>query len=136
MSMDKEAFRTLTADIVTAYVTNNHIATGDVADLIGNVYEALSRLGRAPEEPPRNILKGAVSARGSIKPDYLVSLIDGKRYKALRRHLGCHGYTPDSYRAAFGLPGDYPMVSARYSELRRAMALKIGLGRKPKAGSG
>jgi predicted transcriptional regulator len=104
-----------------------------VAGLIGNVYEALSGLGRAAEEPPPEAIKGAVSVRASIKPDYLVSLIDGRRYKALRRHLGCHGHTPESYRAAFGLPRDYPMVSANYSALRRDLARKIGLGRKPKA---
>lgn len=133
VSIDKETLRTLTADIVTAYVANNHVSFGDVAGLIGYVYEALSGLSRAAEEPPPEVIKGAPSARATVKPDYLVSLIDGRRYKALRRHLSSHGYTPESYRAAFGLPRDYPMVSARYSELRRAMALKIGLGRKPKA---
>jgi predicted transcriptional regulator len=130
MSIDKETLRTLTADIVTAYVANNSVSFGDVAGLIGNVYEALSGLGRAAEEPQPDTLKGAVSARATIKPDYIVSLIDGRRYKILRGHLRRHGYTPESYRAAFGLPHDYPMVSPKYSELRRAMALKIGLGRR------
>lgn len=135
MSIDKESLRTLTADIVTAYVASNPVSFGDVAGLIGNVYEALSGLGRAAEEPPPDTRKGAASARATIKPDYLVSLIDGRRYKMLRGHLRRNGYTPESYRAAFALPRDYPMVSARYSELRRAMALKIGLGRRSKVPS-
>lgn len=133
VSIDRKTLRTLTADIVTSYVANNHVSFGDVAQLIGNVYEALSGLGRAAEKPQPDTLKGAASARATIKPDYLVSLIDGRRYKMLRGHLRRHGYTPESYRAAFGLPRDYPMVSPRYSDMRRAMALKIGLGRKPKA---
>ena len=81
-----------------------------------------------PEKP-----KGAVSIRSSIKPDGLVSMIDGKKYQTLRRHISGHGYTPESYRDTFGLPRDYPMVSANYSETRRAMAKKIGLGRKRSA---
>lgn len=72
----------------------------------------------------------AVSVRKSIaSDDHIISLIDGKPYKTLRRHLGTHGMTPESYRAEFGLKADYPMVAKNYSESRRAMAKKIGLGR-------
>lgn len=131
MNLDRETLRTLTADIVTAYVANNHVSPGDVARLIGNVHEALSGLGQVAEEPQPDTRTGPASARATIKPDYLISLIDGRRYKILRGHLRRHGYTPESYREAFGLPRDYPMVSPKYSALRRAMALKIGLGRRP-----
>jgi predicted transcriptional regulator len=60
-------------------------------------------------------------------------MIDGKRYKMLRRHLSQNGYTPESYREAFNLPKDYPMVAASYAETRRDLAKKIGLGRKPRS---
>ena len=36
-------------------------------------------------------------------------------------------------RGALNLPADYPMVAPEYAERRKALALKIGLGRKPKA---
>jgi predicted transcriptional regulator len=66
-----------------------------------------------------------------VKPDHIVSMIDGKPYKMLKRHLTLQGYTPKSYRETFGLPDNYPMVAPDYAETRRALALKIGLGRKP-----
>jgi predicted transcriptional regulator len=123
----------LTADIVSAHVANNSVHTGEIAALIASVHKALVSLEApvepaAPEKP-----KGAVSVRASIKPDFLVSMIDGKPYKMLKRHIGQHGHTPQSYREAYDLPKDYPMVAANYGEQRRQLAHKIGLGRKPKA---
>lgn len=74
----------------------------------------------------------AVSVRKSLaSKDFIVSMIDGKPYKTLRRHLARHGLTPEQYRERFGLKSDYPMVSESYSNARREMAKKIGLGRKP-----
>jgi predicted transcriptional regulator len=123
----------LTADIVSAHVANNSVHTGEIAALISSVYQALASLDApsapvAPEKP-----KGAVGVRASIKPDFLVSMIDGKPYKMLKRHIGQHGHTPASYREAYDLPKDYPMVAANYGEQRRQLAHKIGLGHKPKA---
>ncbi|GAA3276644.1 MucR family transcriptional regulator [Sphingomonas yabuuchiae] len=75
----------------------------------------------------------AVTVRKSLaSPDRIISMIDGKPYRTLRRHLSTHGLTPDEYRARYKLKPDYPMVAPAYSEARRAMAKKIGLGRKPK----
>ncbi|MBM3926985.1 MAG: transcriptional regulator [Sphingomonadales bacterium] len=74
----------------------------------------------------------AVSVRKSLaSKDFIISMIDGKPYKTLRRHLARHGLTPEQYRERFGLKSDYPMVSESYSNARREMAKKIGLGRKP-----
>jgi predicted transcriptional regulator len=61
-------------------------------------------------------------------------MIDGKPYKTLRRHLARHGLTPEQYRERFGLKPDYPMTAESYSQVRRAMAQKIGLGRKDRRG--
>lgn len=124
---------TLTADIVAAHVANNSVAVGDVSLLIENVHKALSGLGKdleAVESKPQP----AVSVRASVKPDYIVCLEDGKKLKMLKRHLMTHyKLTPEQYRAKWNLPTDYPMVAPDYAERRRALAKKIGLGRKPKA---
>jgi predicted transcriptional regulator len=130
---DSESLIALTADIVSAHVSNNSVSTNDVGPLIQSVFGALQALGAPPPVPEVEKPKGAVSARASVKPDHLISMIDGKPYKTLRRHLSRHGYTPESYRDTFGLAADYPMVAANYAEHRRALAHKIGLGRKPRA---
>lgn len=130
MSDNSEALLTLTADIVAAHVSNNSVSVGDVSHLIANVHSALIGLNK-PADPTEEKPKGAVSIRASVKPDHLISMLDGKPYKMLKRHLAQNGYTPETYREAFGLPKDYPMTAATYSEQRKALAKKIGLGRKP-----
>jgi predicted transcriptional regulator len=127
---DSDNLIQLTADIVSSMVGNNNVASGDVPGLIKSVHGALSGLGVPEPEPQVEKPKGAVSARASIKSDGLISMIDGKKYQTLRRHITRHGYTPETYRETFGLPRDYPLTSSNYSELRRGMAKLIGLGRK------
>ncbi len=127
---DNETLITLTADIVASYVSHNRVGVTEAPELIRSVHDALSQLDKPAAPPEAEKPKGAVSLRASIKPDGLVSMIDGRKYQTLRRHVAGHGYTPESYRETFGLPRDYPMVSSAYSETRRAMAKKIGLGRK------
>jgi predicted transcriptional regulator len=68
--------------------------------------------------------------------DHIISLIDGKPYKTLRRHLSTHGLTPEDYRQRYNLKPDYPIVAPTYSEHRRAMAHKIGLGARGRAAKG
>ncbi len=132
MAIENETLLTLTADIVSAHMSNNTVATGDIGPLIQKVHAALQAID-APQETEMAPVKptGAVSLRASIRPQHLVSMIDGKSYKMLKRHLSLNGYTPETYREAFDLPRDYPMVAAEYAEKRRALAHKIGLGRKP-----
>ena len=133
MASDNQELITLTADIVAAHVSNNSVPTAEVATLIQSVYSALQSVGGVAPEPQPEKPRGAVSARASVKPEYLISMIDGKQYKMLRRHISQHGYTPETYRETYGLPRDYPMVASNYAEQRRALAHKIGLGRKPRA---
>ena len=89
----------------------------------------------APEQETQHV--PAVTVRKSLaSKEHILSLIDGKPYKTLRRHLGVQGLTPEQYRERYNLKPDYPMVAPAYSEARRGMAKKIGLGRKggrPKA---
>ena len=122
------ALITLTADIVSAHVSNNSVALGDLPALISNVHGALTALGESEAEPEAQ-REPAVPVRASIKPDYLVCLEDGKKLKMLKRYLLTRfGMTPEQYRAKWHLPADYPMVAPNYAEQRRMLAKKIGLG--------
>ncbi len=129
-----ETLITLTADVVSAHVSNNSVAVSDLPQLIHNVHNALSDLSGQKEEPqPKQ--EPAVSIRSSIKPDYIVCLEDGKKLKMLKRHLMTHyNMTPDEYRQKWGLNSDYPMVAPNYAEQRRTLAKKIGLGTKRRRG--
>lgn len=121
----------LTADIVSAHVGNNSVAIGDLPNLIASVHRSLAGLG-ALVEPVAAGLEPAISVKRSVRPDYIVCLEDGKKLKMLKRHLmTSYQLTPDQYRAKWSLPADYPMVAPNYAEQRRALAKKIGLGRKP-----
>lgn len=126
-----------TAEIVAAYFANNHVRQEEVPQVIAAVYAAVSGLTApapvAASEPEP--LTPAVPIKKSVTPDFLVSLEDGKQYKALKRHLAKLGMTPDQYRAKWGLPKDYPMVAASYAARRSELAKSIGLGRKAKAQS-
>ena len=131
-----ETLITLTADIVSAHVSHNNVAVGEVSGLIRQVHAALAQLGEPVAPPPPEKQEPAVSVRSSIKPDHIVCLEDGKKLKMLKRHLMTHyGLTPDQYRAKWGLAADYPMVAPNYAAQRRDLAMKIGLGTRPRAAS-
>ena len=125
-----ETLITLTADIVSAHVSNNSVAVNDLPVLIQNVLGALQAIGgRSQQAEVRP--EPAVSIRSSVKPDFIVCLEDGKKLKMLKRHLMTHyQMTPDDYRQKWGLNADYPMVAPNYAEQRRTLAKKIGLGTK------
>jgi predicted transcriptional regulator len=133
---DDELLR-MTAEVVSAYVSNNTLATGQLADVIQAVYKSLRGLEGGISEPIVEAPKPAVPVRKSITPEYLVCLEDGKKLKMLKRHLrSTYNLSPDEYRAKWGLPPDYPMVAPRYAEQRSAFAKKIGLGRGTGRNSG
>lgn len=118
--------------IVCAYVSSNQVARSDLPLLIRSIHDALSHLidaGMAPGRPESSSrVPTATQIRQSVTPDVLVSFIDGQGYKTLKRHLTKHGFDPISYRMHFGLPADYPMVSASYSKTRSDLAKSLGLG--------
>jgi predicted transcriptional regulator len=120
----------LTAEVVAAYVGNNSVSTGQLADVIGAVYLSLTGLDVSPEDVKSEPVKPAVSIKKSITPEYIICLEDGKKLKMLKRHLrSTYGLTPDQYRAKWGLPPDYPMVAPNYAAQRSVFAKEIGLGR-------
>ncbi len=124
-------FVELAADIVSAYVSNNSVATTDLPQLIGDIHAALLRVSGGVVEIPAEAPKPAVAVRKSITPDYIVCLEDGKKFKSLKRHLRTqYDMTPEEYREKWGLPADYPMVAPNYAQARSALAKKMGLGQQ------
>jgi predicted transcriptional regulator len=122
----------LTADVVSAYVSNNPVPVADLPSLIDQVYAALDSRLNGTTEKPSEVLKPAVPIKKSVAQDYIICLEDGKKFKSLKRHLTTHfGLTPDEYRTKWGLPADYPMVAPSYAAARSALAKSMGLGRKP-----
>ena len=119
----------IASEIVAAYVAKNHVQAAEMPALISTVHAALAALGKpepAAAEPAK--LTPPVSIRKSVTDEYLVSLENGKHYQALKRHLTKLGMTPAEYRAKWGLPADYPMVSPAYARKRSELAKGIGLG--------
>ncbi|GJD44867.1 hypothetical protein AFCDBAGC_2736 [Methylobacterium cerastii] len=121
----------LTADMIAAYVSANHVQVAELPALIASVHAALAGLANpTPAEPAGPEKPTPAQVKKSITPDALISFIDGKRYKTLKRHLSGHGLTLEGYRALYGLPSDYPSTSAAYSAQRSELARSLGLGQQ------
>src|ERR1700677_286597 len=123
----------LTADIVSAYLSNNSVPSAEIGNLISQIYAALKRVSggqaAAPAEPP----KPAVPVKRSVTAEYIVCLEDGLKFKSLKRHLRTrYSMTPDQYREKWGLPPDYAMVASNYAAARSQLAKQMGLGQQPR----
>ncbi|HEX2100674.1 MAG TPA: MucR family transcriptional regulator [Candidatus Synoicihabitans sp.] len=133
-AVDHDELVQLTADIVSAYVSNNKIGATELGKLIEEVHVALQRAPNAQAEPEPEPRQPAVPIRRSVTPDYIVSLEDGRKFKSLKRHLkNTYNMSPDEYRTKWGLPRDYPMVAPNYAKARSELAKTMGLGRKAAA---
>jgi len=135
--MDEQAgdLRDLVATVAAAYFSNSHVMPGEIPTVIGQIASGLARVSASVAAPDAAVEPAAprltpAQIRRSISASALVSFEDGKPYRTLRRHLSARGLTPDAYRAKWGLPVDYPMVSADYSSARSALAKTLGLGRR------
>ena len=123
----------LTAQIVSAHVSNNSVTPDALPSLIQDVYRTLSGVGR--DVPAMDKPQPAVPVKKSVFADYIVCLEDGKKLKMLKRHLKtAYNMTPEQYRDRWDLPSDYPMVAPSYARHRSSLAKKIGLGTKPRLG--
>ena len=121
----------LTANIVSAYLSNNPTPASEIPNLISQIHAALLRVSSGRTDVPAEPAKPAVSLKKSINPDYLVCLEDGKRFKSLKRHLRTqYNMTPEQYREKWGLPPDYPMVAPNYAAARSQLAKQMGLGQQ------
>ncbi len=121
----------LTANIVSAYVSNNSVSAGEIPNLINQIHSALMRVSAGQSDAAPEPLKPAVSVKKSITPDHLVCLEDGKKFKSLKRHLRTqYNMTPEAYREKWGLTPDYPMVAPNYAAARSQLAKQMGLGQQ------
>jgi len=121
----------LTAEIISAYVSNNTVVPEALPGVIADVHEALSKAAQRIGPAEREELRPAVAVKKSVTPDYLICLEDGKRVKMLKRYLRTsYGMTPAQYRAKWGLPVDYPMAAPNYTLARSDFAKKVGFGTK------
>ena len=129
----------LATELTIAWLSNpnTRAAAEDVQVFLKSMHDSVVGLVDRPNtaaagEAATEQFTPAVTVRKSLaSKDHILSLIDGRPYKMLRRHLSGHGLTPEQYRERYNLKPDYPIVAEAYSESRRAMAKRIGLGRKP-----
>ena len=129
--MQQDNLIELTAGVVSAYVSTNTIASGDLPGLINQIHSALHRTATGTVEPEHEPLNPAISVKKSVTPDYIICLEDGERFKSLKRHLRTsHDLTPDEYRQKWGLAPSYPIVAPNYAKARSKLAKKMGLGQK------
>ncbi|MEG3178211.1 MucR family transcriptional regulator [Sphingomonas sp. RB3P16] len=128
----------LAAELTMAWLSNPNTRTSaeDVPAFLKSMHQAVVGLS-TDTTADAAVAAGteftpAVSVRKSLaSPDVIISMIDGRPYRALKRHLSGNGLTPEQYRARYDLKDDYPMTAPSYSAMRSDMAKRIGLGRKP-----
>jgi predicted transcriptional regulator len=139
MSTENETqLRALTADILGKFLGNpNNTATIDdigrlTAVIRGSLTGGMASTGEVVDDVAVSAAtlkqEPAVPVKKSVFPDYIICLEDGRKLKMLKRHLRSFGLSPDTYRAKWGLPDDYPMVAATYAKHRSELAKQIGLG--------
>jgi predicted transcriptional regulator len=125
------AYIELTANIVSAYVSNNSVPSAEIPNLIAQIYSALKRVSGGQMAATAEAPKPAVPVKRSVTPEFIVCLEDGLKFKSLKRHLRTrYNLTPDQYREKYGLPPDYPMVAPNYAAARSKLAKDMGLGQQ------
>jgi predicted transcriptional regulator len=121
----------LTADIVSAYVSNNSVPSGELPALLSEVHSAIRKVADGGAETRGETPKPAIPVKKSITPDFIICLEDGKQFKSLKRHLRTqYNLTPEQYREKWGLAPDYPMVAPNYAKARSDLAKEMGLGQQ------
>jgi predicted transcriptional regulator len=129
--------------VAVAWLNNpsHQIAVDEVPTLLDRIYEGLAahqtrvrqgdRTARAtdPEHIPAVTIEESLASK-----DHILSTIDGKPYRALRRHVAAYGLTPQEYRQRYRQHPTYPMVAENHSATRRALARRIGIGTTRKKG--
>lgn len=117
--------------ITAAYLSKNTVAPESIPDIMRDIAQTLADIegGNITGKPEPVELKPAISIKKSVTPDAIICLECGESYASIKRHLiAKHNLTPAEYRARWGLPADYPMVSPNYSAARSKLAKTMGLG--------
>lgn len=123
----------ISADVVSAYISNNPLPAPDLPNFIHKIYSSLKAISAGATPAAREELSPAVPIKRSITPNFIICLEDGRHFKSLKRHIAVrYGLTPDQYRSKWNLPFDYPMVAPNYSANRSRLAKSMGLGRRAK----
>ena len=127
--------KTLVAQILSSYLSNNTVAPVDLPSVIETVKKAFGGSGEpvstTPSESVTKTWQPAVPVKKSVTPEAVICLCCGRKFKALKRHLQTtHQLSPREYRATFGLKSDYPIVAPNYAAQRSDLAKSLGLGRK------
>ena len=121
----------MSTKIVAAYVANNPINSQSLPNIINTVHFTLMELQTKGEPTHNTNDKPAVPIKKSITDDFIICLEDGKKLKLMKRYLRTrYNLSPQEYRAKWGLPADYPMVSPNYAKRRSNFAKINGLGKK------
>lgn len=129
MSEESSTALALSADIVSSFVANNSVSANDLPGLIQTIYKTISEISTGAPVETAPTQAPAVSIRKSVGTDFIICLEDGRKFKSLKRHLRSKfNLSPEEYRAKWGLPKDYPMVSPAYAASRSAIAKASGLG--------
>ena len=134
-------------DIVKRCLSAAPVSKTDAVRLFADVWSILSRMHQADAQDTKSGADDerqtapaaaqddgnwvpALNPRDSISADgnTIYCLVDGAPMKMLKRYIKRLGFTPDSYRQAFGLPGNYPMTAPGYAALKSEAAKRIGLG--------
>ena len=126
----QQTFIEQASDIVSAYVSNNSVPVSELPALLTGVHAALTKLATPAPVAESADKPTSAQVRKSITADALISFIDGKPYKTLKRHLSRNGLTIEQYRERYGLPRDYPSTAASYSAQRSELARSLGLGQQ------
>jgi predicted transcriptional regulator len=121
-----------TANIVSAYVSNNRLPSAELPGFIASVHNAILKItsgetlaGPEPELVP------AVPVKKSVTSNAVICLECGAQFKTLRRHLmRDHGLTPEEYLVKWKLPPEYPVVAPAYAAQRSEMARSMGFGQR------
>ena len=134
---DRSEVIEMTADIVSAFVSNNSVPAAEVPGLIQSVHRALSTISTNSEPAEAAPREPAVPVKKSVNPDFIVCLEDGRKFKSLKRHLRTkYNMSPEEYRSKWGLAKDYPMVAPNYAKARSDLAKQMGLGQGGRAARG
>ena len=124
----------VTADIVSAYVSNNMLCRR-AGKLIEEVHSALQRAPHAQAEPEPPAESQPCRSSGLVTPDYLISLEDGRKFKSLKRHLkNTYNMTPTNMDEV-GAAARLSDVAPNYARARSELAKSMGSAARPMLGA-